>query len=174
MSHFVSVVSEQWVPQVNLVESIAMCLLQVPLHIAKERVSLNEWYQSLTPGGRRIYGFLNPEVRILRSYVPTMQTWLAVFNAIHSLAHPGPRRTKELIMSCFFWQRIGPDINHVARSCQTCEKNKAHRMSKLLYGRYVPPPDRFTDIAIDLMGHLPRSRGYSHIMVIVDRSSRYF
>ena len=135
MSRFIGIVSEQWTPQVNLVESIAMGQLEVPLHIAKERVSLNEWYQSLTPGGRRIYGFLDPEVRIFRPYVPTMQTRLEVFNAIHSLAHPGPRRTRELIVNRFFWERMGPNINHLAKACHTCKQNKAHRMSKLLYGR---------------------------------------
>ena len=36
------------------------------------------------------------------------------------------------------------------------------------------PTDHFTDIAIDLMGRLPSSKGYDHIMFIVDRSSRYF
>ena len=70
---------------------------------------MNEWYQSLTPGGRRIYGFLDPEVRIFRPYVPTLETRLAVFNAIHSLAHQGPRRTRELIVDRFFgnvWVQI--------------------------------------------------------------------
>ena len=66
------------------------------------------------------------------------------------------------------------DINHLAKACHVCEMNKAHRMSKLLYGRYVPPTDRFTDIAVDLMGQLPTSKGYEYVMVIVDRSSRYF
>ena len=69
---------------------------------------------------------------------------------------------------------MSPDINHLAKACQTCELNKAHRMSKLLYGRYVPPSDRFTDIAVDLIGRLPNSQGYEYVMVIVDRSSRYF
>ena len=60
MSRFVGVINEQWTPQVNLVEGIARGQLEVPLHVAKERVSLNEWYQLLTPGRRRIYGFLDP------------------------------------------------------------------------------------------------------------------
>ena len=80
MSCFVGIINEQWPPQVNLAECIARGQLEVPLRVVKERVSLNEWYQSLTPGGRRIYGFLDPEVRIFRPYVPTMQTRLEVFN----------------------------------------------------------------------------------------------
>ena len=67
-----------------------------------------------------------------------------------------------------------PDINHLAKACHTCKRNKAHRMSKLLYGRYAPPSDCLTNIAIDLIGRLPVSKGLDHIMVIVDRSSRYF
>ena len=69
--------------------------------MAKERVSLNEWYQILTAEGRRIYGFLDPEIRIFRSYVLTLETRLAVFNAIHSMAHPRPRRTREIIVNGF-------------------------------------------------------------------------
>ena len=69
---------------------------------------------------------------------------------------------------------MGPDINHLAKVCHTCEWNKVHGMSKLLYVRYAPPTDRFTNIAIDLMGRLPMSKGFNHIKIIVDRSFRYF
>ena len=72
MSRFVGVVENQWTPQITLIEEVAMEQIRVPFSVAKERVSLNEWYRSLTPEGRRIYGFLDPEVRIFRPYVPTL------------------------------------------------------------------------------------------------------
>ena len=46
---------------------------------------------------------------------------------------------------------------------------------KIAFRPICPPPSvRFTDVAVDLIGRLPVSEGYNHIMVIVDRSSRNF
>jgi hypothetical protein len=60
---------------------------------------------------------------MLRPLVPR-QHRRRVFNAIHSLAHPGIRATRRLISSRFVWPRLTDDIKKWCSSCQACSAEK--------------------------------------------------
>ena len=52
-------------------------------------------------------------------------------------------------------------------------KMKVHRHNVTNLQRYPPPSQKFADINLDLAGPLKDSNGYSYILVIFDRFSRW-
>ena len=87
--------------------------------------------------------------------------------------HLGIKRTLELITRNFWWPKIHIDVAKFVRSCETCARNKINRHRR--YGLLQPldTPDRpWKSIEIDFLCGLPSSRGYTVIMVVVDRFSK--
>ena len=58
-------------------------------------------------------------------------------------------------------------------NCIQCQITKVHRHNVTNLQRYPLPSQKFADINLDLAGPLPESNGYSYILVIVDRFSRW-
>ena len=87
--------------------------------------------------------------------------------------HLGIRRTLELITRNFWWPKIKEDVTKYVNSCQSCARNKINRHRK--YGLLQPldTPERpWKSIEIDFLCGLPDSKGYTVIMVVVDRFSK--
>jgi len=87
--------------------------------------------------------------------------------------HLGIRRTLELITRNFWWPKIHEDVTSYVNSCECCARNKVNRHRK--YGLLQPldTPDRpWKSIEIDFLCGLPYSKGYTVIMVVVDRFSK--
>jgi transposase InsO family protein len=96
-----------------------------------------------------------------------------IFLHFHSLSHPGIRATRRLISSRFVWPRMASDLNQWSRECLSCQKAKIHT-------HISPPPQpipipsrRFSHIHIDLVGPLPSSQGHTHILTVIDRTTRW-
>lgn len=97
----------------------------------------------------------------------------SVFEAIHSLAHPSIRSTRRLVADRFVWPGLNRDIGQWARACIACQTAKVQR-------HVVTPPDsipvpgaRFEHVHIDLVGPLPPSQGFTHLLTVVDRFTRW-
>jgi hypothetical protein len=58
-----------------------------------------------------------------RPVVPA-SLWRAVFNNIHSIAHPGIRATKQMISARYVWKGMGADIASFCRDCQRWARGK--------------------------------------------------
>ena len=87
--------------------------------------------------------------------------------------HLGIKRTLELITRNYWWPKIKEDVTKFVNSCETCSRNKINRHRK--YGELQPleTPDRpWKSIEIDFLCGLPDSKGYTVIMVVVDRFSK--
>ena len=87
--------------------------------------------------------------------------------------HLGIKRTLELITRNFWWPKIKEDVTKYVNSCQSCARNKINRHRK--YGLLQPldTPERpWKSIEIDFLCGLPDSKGYTVIMVVVDRFSK--
>ena len=87
--------------------------------------------------------------------------------------HLGVRRTLELISRNFWWPKMEEDVKSFIQSCETCMRNKKSRHRQ--YGLLQPfeiPERPWKSIEIDLLCNLPPSKGYTVIMVVVDRFSK--
>lgn len=96
-----------------------------------------------------------------------------IFNSLHGLSHPGIRATKELINRRYFWPGMNTDIPLWTKSCLACQKAKVYRHTKSEHGNFEVPQARFEHVHIDLVGPLPPSNGYTYLLTVVDRFTRW-
>ena len=95
------------------------------------------------------------------------------FHAIHNLHHPGIKATYHLIRQKVTWYALFKDIKRWVSECEGCQSHKITR--------YIKPPiisfptgSRFDIVHIDLVGQLPPDNGFSYILTMIDRKTRWF
>ena len=105
-----------------------------------------------------------------RPLVPA--TWQPqVFNSLHSLAHPGIRR---LISTCFVWKGMAANVGQWCRDCLQCQRAKITSNITAPVKPIPVPTQRFSHIHVYLVGPLQASSdGHTHIMTIIDHSTRW-
>lgn len=107
-----------------------------------------------------------------RPYVP-QEFRRAVFDHFHNMSHPSIRATMKLITERFVWPHMRTDVHLWAKSCLQCQRSKVHRHTITTPGTFALPDARFKHVHIDLVGPLPASNGYTHILTCVDRFTRW-
>ena len=107
-----------------------------------------------------------------RPFIPQPARRL-VFNAIHNLAHPGIKATVRLMTERYVWPSIKKDVANWTRQCIPCQRAKVHRHNTSPITSFTPPDERFSHIHVDLVGPLPVSNGFTYILTIVDRFTRF-
>lgn len=93
----------------------------------------------------------------------------SIFQSLHNLSHPGIKATG----SRYFWPNMNKDIMLWARSCLSCQKSKIQRHIKSPHGIFEIPCGRFEHVHMDLVGPLPQSNGYTYLLTVVDRYTRW-
>ena len=92
------------------------------------------------------------------------------------LGHPERDETIRKMLQYFYWPGTRQWVEQYVKGCVTCQQNKnlTHKTHAPLYKITVPTNTLpFTQIAMDLVTGLPKSRGYDIILTIVDhRCSR--
>ena len=84
--------------------------------------------------------------------------------------HFGRYKTREKLARLYFWPNLAATVDEYIRSCTRCSSNKSSTQSPAGLLHPLPiPNDRFTDISMDFVGPLPKSRGYDTILVVTDR-----
>lgn len=102
------------------------------------------------------------------------KTWCRrVFDAVHGLAHPGPRVTQKIISAKFVWRGLKRDVREWCRDCDSCQTSKVHRHVKAPIIEQPLPDRRFGSIHLDIVGPLPISEGMRYLFTIVDRFTRW-
>ena len=101
-------------------------------------------------------------------YVPS-ELRHTVFDAFHSLSHPGIRATQHLITARYVWPKINSDIRKWAQSCVKYQKSKVQRHTVTPLGTFATPDARFDNVHIDIVGPLPPSDGCTYILTCIDR-----
>ena len=110
---------------------------------------------------------------VLHPLVPAC-LWKAVFDAIHSLSHPGIKASQQLISSHFVWSGLTKDVAGWCRDCQFCAGGKVTIQEKTQVETIAVPPARFWHVHADLVGPLPTSKdGCAYLLTIIDRTSRW-
>ncbi len=96
-----------------------------------------------------------------------------VFDALHSLSHPGIRATRRLLTTRYVWPSINKDVVQWTRACQQCQCCKVQRHTVTPLSTFSTPDARFDLIHIDIVGPLPPSDSYSYLLTCVDRFTRW-
>ena len=109
---------------------------------------------------------------VARPLVPSAFTF-KVFQAVHGLSHPGTRATLRLITSKFVWKGLSTDCRRWSRSCIACQSSKVVRHASAPLKKIPVPLTPFSAIHVDLVGPLPKSSGFSYLLTVVDRTTRW-
>ena len=96
-----------------------------------------------------------------------------IFKVIHEVGHPGVRASRRLITERFVWHRMKADITAWCKECHACQASKVqtHVQSPV---QQIPVPDTpFTQVHVDIVGPWPISQGFSYLLTVIDRHSRW-
>lgn len=96
-----------------------------------------------------------------------------VFDALHSLSHPGVRASVKLVSSKFVWPGLRKDVKEWAAACVPCQRAKVHKHTKAPLEPFPIPSRRFDHVHVDLVGPLPPSQGFTHLLTMIDRTTRW-
>ena len=95
-----------------------------------------------------------------------------IFDMIHGLGHPGVERTRQSVSAKFVWPGMRQDVSRWARECVPCQQAKIHKHTVPPIQDFAVPAKRFQHIHVDIVS-MPPSNGFSHLLTIVDRFSRW-
>jgi hypothetical protein len=100
-----------------------------------------------------------------------------IIQAFHSSAiggHSGIQATFQKIQKLFCWKGLKTSVDSFVRQCSVCQKAK-HENCKYpgLLSPLLVPISSWQDIAMDFVEGLSLSQGYSVILVVVDKFSKY-
>lgn len=88
--------------------------------------------------------------------------------------HFGFHKTLQRINKSFVWPNMRRMIKEFLQSCDVCQRYKTDCMKPAGLLQPLPIPSQvWSEISMDFIEGLPNSNGYSVIMVVVDRLSKY-
>jgi hypothetical protein len=97
-----------------------------------------------------------------------------VFEAVHGLAHVGTRATKRLVSSRFVWLGMAAQVAQWCRECVGCARGKAGSTTAAPPQPIAVLKERFCHVHVDIVGPLPPlPRGHTHLLSVIDRTSRW-
>ncbi|CAH8608307.1 unnamed protein product [Schistosoma intercalatum] len=107
-----------------------------------------------------------------RPIVPSAYRRL-VFDALHGLSHPGIAATLRFISARYVCPSMSKDVRVWAKQCLQCQRSKVHRHVAAPFDTFATPDARFDHVHLDIVGPLPPSHGYDHILTCIDRFTRW-
>ncbi len=111
-----------------------------------------------------------------KEYVPSTLR-LTLLDSVHTSpgsGHPGSNRTLSLLQGRYWWPNMARDVVRYVKGCSVCAISSTPR--KLPEGKLVPlpiPRRPWSHLGIDFATDLPPSDGYTTILVVVDRFSKW-
>ncbi len=111
-----------------------------------------------------------------KEYVPSTLR-LTLLDSVHTSpgsGHPGSNRTLSLLQGRYWWPNMARDVVRYVKGCSVCAISSTPR--KLPKGKLVPlsiPRRPWSHLGIDFATDLPPSDGYTTILVVVDRFSKW-
>jgi len=87
--------------------------------------------------------------------------------------HFGIFKTCELVSRSYYWPKLRQFVKKYVTSCDICQRNKSSRHKP--YGLLQPLPVPvlpWSSISMDFIVQLPESKGYTAVLVVVDRFTK--
>ena len=106
-----------------------------------------------------------------RPVVP--KTLLHRVDVIYGLSHPGAKTTRKLVAQKIVWHDLNKQVNAWSRACIQCQASKIQTHIKAPLKTFSVPARRFEHINVNLVGPLPPSQGFTYLLTIVDRFTRW-
>ena len=97
----------------------------------------------------------------------------SAFDAVHGLHHPGTSATFQILRNQVIWPSMRRDVKLWISQCLECQRYKIIKHTKPPI-MHFPTGNRFDTVHIDLVGPLPASRGYTYLLTMIDRKTRWF
>lgn len=96
-----------------------------------------------------------------------------VIEEFHNQCHAGYKSTTRNLAQMFHWPKMKADVRHFVRHCEPCQRAKVIRAGQTPPSMIGMPKSRFSTLHMDLVGPLPPYDGYTHLLTVIDRFSRY-
>ena len=111
---------------------------------------------------------------VVASNSPLREVLLHEHHSTPLAGHPGFDRTLRRLSGSFYWPNMRRDVKTFVAACITCQTTKysTQKPAGLLQPLSIPT-QVWEDVSMDFVVGLPSSRGYTTIMVAVDRLSKY-
>src|SRR5215471_7608257 len=119
-------------------------------------------------------GFLRLDDRIYVPDVDDLRLQVLKNKHDHVLSgHFGQNKTLKLVRRDYTWPEIRTFVKDYCKSCTNCVRSKAPRHKPYGFLKQLPIPERpWNSISMDFIEKLPKSDGFTAILVIVDRLSK--
>jgi hypothetical protein len=167
--------------QLNVVSTIVPVWVQLVLNSYQTNTSASALLQDLAItqscdlGNILVDGVIKYQNRIWVGSNSALQTKLiASFHSSTLGGHSGIQPTYQRLKKMFHWQEMRQDVESFVKHCQVCQQAKQElcKYPGLLHPLPIPVQS-WTDISMDFIEGLPNSNGYTIILVIVDRFTKY-
>ncbi|KAF2297783.1 hypothetical protein GH714_002805 [Hevea brasiliensis] len=88
--------------------------------------------------------------------------------------HLGWQRTLALLKQGYYWHQLEDDVREYTKTCLVCQQDKVDRQKHAgLLQPLLVPTRPWESVSLDFIAGLPKVREYDHILVIIDRFSKY-
>jgi len=89
-------------------------------------------------------------------------------------AHPGQKKTQELIQQDFFWTTMRQDVKKHVEGCISCNQRKTNYQPPVALQENTFPPTPWGRISLDIVGPLNRTKNNNkYLLTCVDYLTRY-
>jgi hypothetical protein len=110
-----------------------------------------------------------------RLYIPPASPMVQeIMTAVHEDRHEGVQCTLHRLHRDFHFPNMKQLVQDLVRACVVCQRYKSEHLHPV--GLLLPlpvPQGIWTDVALDFVEALPRVRGKSVILTVIDRFSKY-
>ncbi|KAK3779778.1 hypothetical protein RRG08_035916 [Elysia crispata] len=78
-----------------------------------------------------------------------------------------------MVSNKFVWDGMQMQVSRWVIECHHCQSSKIQNHTKALLEHFSVPEKRFSHINIDIVGPLPFSSGFTYLLTIIDRNTRW-
>ena len=89
------------------------------------------------------------------------------------MQHPGIKETNKKVGDRYYWPEMKREITNFVQHCMPCQLSKPQPKIRPPLDPIPVAAPRFQDLQLDLVGPLPVSNGFNHILTIVCRTTRW-
>lgn len=116
--------------------------------------------------------FCDTSGNFIRPFVPKSFRSI-VLEKLHNLSVQLQSATSKLVQQRFVWPYLHRDCKDFVKHCIPCQKSKIQRHTKAPTSKFITESNRSHHINVDIVGPLPPSNGFTYLLTIIDRATRW-